>query len=690
MKNFKYIIILILLGNGLCGVGQVPFTPGNIVVYRVGDGSSVLNSGATGVYLDEYTPTGTLVQSILLPTTGSKKITMGGSTLNSGFLTLSSDGKYLVVPGFNASTGTDLSGAGAECSIGLVDFNGGVSSITTIPQPSSGVLFMMSAASDDGSNLWFAGGQGIGYTTVGSSSATTIANQSNAYSISVNITNGQLYANLSGDRISKIGTGLPVTAGQIFSGLPGNNDISHNQFAFADLDATVPGVDVLYASSGAVPDGGLKKYSLVNGNWVLNGTIGTRTDRYSGLAVKVTGNSVTVFATRIGSNSVTVRGGQLISITDNSGYNGAFSGTPTVLASVATADTKAFRGIAKVPTGCQSVSALRVPDISATQAKIFWNAPVNGGGNYEYAVTTSSTPPSTGAITSATSATTTGLTDATTYYAHVRVSCSASSRSEWATTSFVTGCKAPASPAVNINITKTGVVDVKWNQVFGAAAYEYLISTTSIPPASGSLISDTSFSVSNLNAVTQYYLHVRSTCGGGTTSSWVTKSFTTGCFAPTPSVTVLTKSAGVRWNNISNAVKYEYAVTFSPVKPLSGTYTNDTVYLIDKVNDGTSYYFHVRAQCSTGAVSEWNTIPFNIQGLQVYPNPVQNILQIRLNGTGSASAEVAIGDAMGRIVTRFRMNNNQASLNMKGWAPGIYFVRYEDGVNKYLVRIVKQ
>src|SRR5207248_6179313 len=41
----------------------VPFTQGNIVVYRVGDGSSTpgLSSNAAPVFLDEYTPTGTLV-----------------------------------------------------------------------------------------------------------------------------------------------------------------------------------------------------------------------------------------------------------------------------------------------------------------------------------------------------------------------------------------------------------------------------------------------------------------------------------------------------------------------------------------------------------------------------------------------------------------------------------------------------
>jgi len=44
------------------------FTAGNIIVYRVGDGSGSLVLSGNPVFLDEYTPSGTLVQSIALPT----------------------------------------------------------------------------------------------------------------------------------------------------------------------------------------------------------------------------------------------------------------------------------------------------------------------------------------------------------------------------------------------------------------------------------------------------------------------------------------------------------------------------------------------------------------------------------------------------------------------------------------------
>src|SRR5436190_21706313 len=65
----------------------VPFTQGNIVVYRVGDGSIALAPAAAAVFLDEYTPTGTLVQSIAMPRTTSglnKRLTATGTSTSEG------------------------------------------------------------------------------------------------------------------------------------------------------------------------------------------------------------------------------------------------------------------------------------------------------------------------------------------------------------------------------------------------------------------------------------------------------------------------------------------------------------------------------------------------------------------------------------------------------------------------------
>ena len=62
--------LFLLAGLAICtNLFGAPFTPGNLVVYRVGDGAAVLASSGTAVFLDEYTTAGVLVQSIPVPTT---------------------------------------------------------------------------------------------------------------------------------------------------------------------------------------------------------------------------------------------------------------------------------------------------------------------------------------------------------------------------------------------------------------------------------------------------------------------------------------------------------------------------------------------------------------------------------------------------------------------------------------------
>src|SRR4051812_13011680 len=63
-------------------VTPAAFTPGDLAIYRVGDGSVALAATGNAVFVDEYTPGGTLVQSIALPSTGggNKLIASGTAT----------------------------------------------------------------------------------------------------------------------------------------------------------------------------------------------------------------------------------------------------------------------------------------------------------------------------------------------------------------------------------------------------------------------------------------------------------------------------------------------------------------------------------------------------------------------------------------------------------------------------------
>src|SRR5437870_11935917 len=91
-------------------VHAAAFTPGNLVIYRVGDGSAAITSAATAVFLDEYTTAGgSPVQSIAMPTVvngSNKRLTAAGTSTSEGLLTRSVDGNYLTATGYDTAVGT--------------------------------------------------------------------------------------------------------------------------------------------------------------------------------------------------------------------------------------------------------------------------------------------------------------------------------------------------------------------------------------------------------------------------------------------------------------------------------------------------------------------------------------------------------------------------------------------------------
>jgi hypothetical protein len=104
----------------------------------------------------------------------------------------------------------------------------------------------------------------------------------------------------------------------------------------------------------------------------------------------------------------------------------------------------------ELSTECGAPTGLSVISSSASSGTASWSPPATGTvGNYQYAVTSSATPPENGTSTTATAATFSGLQPATQYYLHVKSSCVGGLFSSWATYSFTTPCT-----AVNIPYTE--------------------------------------------------------------------------------------------------------------------------------------------------------------------------------------------------------------------------------------------
>ncbi|HTQ02449.1 MAG TPA: hypothetical protein VMI54_01290 [Polyangiaceae bacterium] len=333
----------------------------DVVVYRIGDGSGSLVSTGNPVFVDEYTATGAFVKSTALPTAqngANYPLVASGVATSEGFLTLSSDGHFVVLAGYGAPA--PISGGAASSTaatvprvVGLVDAAGNVDTSTALGDWSD-KNNPRSAASTNGTDLWLGGAAGgVRYTTRGSTtsvqlntSGTTVANIRQ-----VGLFGGQLYASDSSGsnfRLSTIGTGLPTTTNQTQTNLPGiaTSGTSPYAFFFADLDGN-PGVDTLYVADDTnAVGGGVTKYALVGGSWTAEGTAGNFADAYRGLTGVISNGVVTLFAVRKAGNGAGASG-ELVSLVDASGALGTLTATPTLLTTPGA--NQVFRGVALAP-----------------------------------------------------------------------------------------------------------------------------------------------------------------------------------------------------------------------------------------------------------------------------------------------------------------------------------------------------
>lgn len=343
------------------------FTPGDLVIYRVGNGASALSNASTAVFLDEYDLLGNLVQSIAVDTTGTNQLTASGTATSEGQLTLSSNGSYLTLTGYDSTAGTSGIASTTSATVpraALVYGTGG----TVLTKVGFGSSFsgnnIRSGYTSDGANIYAVGANsGVVYSngTMSTTISTTVTNLR-----TVSIQGDQLYTSTgSGSlvRLGAVGTGAPTTSGQTITNLAGFPTTgSPYQVAFANLNSNVSGYDTVYVADDS-GTGGIQKYSLAGGSWTLNGTITAASVRGLTLSVDSNTGAVSLFGTTGASGAA--GSSSLYYFQDTTGYNGALSGaSATTLATAAT--NEAFRGVAFTPGTSVNTTFAAVPEPGVT------------------------------------------------------------------------------------------------------------------------------------------------------------------------------------------------------------------------------------------------------------------------------------------------------------------------------------
>ncbi|WP_276133549.1 fibronectin type III domain-containing protein [Polluticoccus soli] len=359
---------------------------------------------------------------------------------------------------------------------------------------------------------------------------------------------------------------------------------------------------------------------------------------------------------------------------------------------------------------CPVPTALNASAITSKTATVSWTA-VAGSVGYEYAVTTSATPPMTGLTTTTlTSVNLTALTPSTTYYLHVRNKCTGNGISQWVTYSFMT--LPPCQPPIGFKVSNLSPTSgtINWNVWASALSYDYLIDLSRNDPTSTTGITNTLTTSANSGVLlenTWYYVHIRSKCAAGEISNWSLDSFLTPipCRAPIVKIDhINTDEAVAYWDPVPTALNYEYAVTTSPTPPILGTKYLYTTLHTAALNDGKDYYVHVRSQCNSLGVagtSDWGTASFKTFPVSVgtagnkdfnvalSPNPARTQVTVTVNGSmGNNSLEIT--DISGKVLIEMKNVSNAVVVNTSSLAPGVYLLKYKDSIHSQVSQLVKE
>lgn len=366
---------------------------------------------------------------------------------------------------------------------------------------------------------------------------------------------------------------------------------------------------------------------------------------------------------------------------------------------------------------CASPASTTISNVNMHGADITWSSSANVVNGYQYALTTSAIPPTTGlTLTTDTNFSAVNLVGGQKYYFYVRTHCGSninnvSNLSPWTVDSFTTPLTCLATISTNVTGITTSSANIQWTKYPGILGYEYVINTNATPPPAsftGAAITFHTLAAANLMSGTNYYFHIRVRCDSFNYSPWTSTAFNTPPVCNTaPSTPVLTAitptTATFAWSAVSGAQQYQYSVSTNNVpNPNSNTFTSNNIAKVLGLNPNAPYFFHIRAYCSPNDLSEWETVPFSTVAVSVnsiasgdgydvivYPNPAKDLLNIEISGTTSGKAEVMLYDLTGKQLKQMTLQGATGQINISDLPQGVYLLRYRDEQNSSVLRVKK-
>lgn len=273
------------------------FSPGNIVVNRIGDGASVLGTITYPLNLQEFLPSGIPVQTMNQQFSNANLLTETGE-LNTSNGHLNSFGALVGIPGYNALPGTSNVAVSQPKVINILGLSASVNGRVVFPANGSALAFIdgyLTSLLPVNTNSFYAAGTGInnsgGIWYYNGTNFIQLNGDFNA-TRTIESYNGNLYfsTDVSPGGIYQLGTGLPTTSGQVATLVIPTS--SPRGFSISPDGNTTYVTDdsALNGNNG----GGIQKWTKQTGTWTK---VYTHAHRSSGLTVDFSDSLARIYAT---------------------------------------------------------------------------------------------------------------------------------------------------------------------------------------------------------------------------------------------------------------------------------------------------------------------------------------------------------------------------------------------------------
>ncbi len=360
----KKLLLTLATIASLIFTANAQFSAGNLAVLRLGNGTETLANTGNSVFIDQFTPFGSYVNSVAILNSGASALVMSGTATSEGSLTRSTDGRYLTFAGYNTAAGipyaSSLPATAASLvprAVGQVNDAGSYSLALTTTAAWGGTATTAgnprSVISDGANNYWGVGTssssstRGTLYYGTASSAAWIEGTKSPRV---INIFGGNIYYSVSSTTVGASGIwGFPgqPTSGPLVATKLIDTGVSSGNYDFA----LNPAMTLAYvADDRATAAGGIQRWdwSGSSSSWSLTYTLGTGAANIGarGLAVDFSGADPVIYATTAEGTA-----NRLISITDIGG-----SSTATTLATAPA--NEIFRGLDFTPIPEPATTAL--------------------------------------------------------------------------------------------------------------------------------------------------------------------------------------------------------------------------------------------------------------------------------------------------------------------------------------------